>query len=45
MKTRDMDMEMKALDGEKWWKLLLGDTELIVMMIMMMRRHRKAFPN
>jgi hypothetical protein len=52
MKTLDMNMEMKALDGEEWWKLRLGDTELIVMMIMMRskkrrkrRRHRKDFPN
>jgi hypothetical protein len=43
-----MKITVKTLDGEKWWNLLLGDIELIVIMIIMRskrRRHRKDFPN
>ena len=41
MKNRVMNMEGKALDGGKWWKLLLGDTELIVIVMMIMTRSKE----
>jgi len=41
MKTPDMNAVVKDFDGEKWWKFLLGDKELIAMMIMMWSQSRR----